>query len=553
MSRPTTRARAKASATSRLAQTQPRSQAQPTASKAPSRAPVKAESDDGGINDDDRDDAAERRAASTTSARKRKRGTAVKNEESTHNGVKKEEDEQQEKEEKADEAAASTAPRSRSRAAKNSKPSRPSRADLSAGATMAAGAIAAKDAQTHEPAAKKAARAKANPYGLSPGQSPYPSYAHPTAAECAHVAALLSEAHGAVAAPKTIPTPSLHSSGCGEVPSVLDALIRTRLSAATNNANSSRAFRGLVERFGLLRAGVGKGSVNWNAVRLAPQRDVFEAIRSGGLAEVKSRDIKTILDMVHTENQERRAALVEGGEDDGANGDGAADGVKPEANDGAACEADQDSPQAAATEIAKADSDVISLDHLHLLTSEEAFTKLLTYPGVGPKTASCVLLFCLQRPSFAVDTHVFRLTKWLGWVPAAATRNSTYAHLDVRVPDELKYALHYLLIRHGKACARCSLMKGRGASEGRCVLAGLMRKGKAAGDGGGGGRKTGGKGKGKGTGKKEAAEADEEEEQESESSGLSDLESEDEDDEDDDDNIKDEHEDGDHAPRTEEA
>jgi endonuclease III len=47
---------------------------------------------------------------------------------------------------------------------------------------------------------------------------------------------------------------------------------------------------------------------------------------------------------------------------------------------------------------------------------------LESFKGVGPKTASCVLLFCLSRDSFAVDTHVFRLSKQLGWVPGKATR-----------------------------------------------------------------------------------------------------------------------------------
>ena len=45
------------------------------------------------------------------------------------------------------------------------------------------------------------------------------------------------------------------------------------------------------------------------------------------------------------------------------------------------------------------------------------FSELVKYKGVGPKTASCVLLFCLKRESFAVDTHIFRITKKIGWIP----------------------------------------------------------------------------------------------------------------------------------------
>ena len=330
-------------------------------------------------------------------------------------------------------------------------------------ATQLAAKIQADPASTSVSPSK--AKQKANPYNLSPGASPYPSYERPTPQECRHVHKLLTSVHGKVSAPKTIPAPNLQSSGCGEVPSVLDALIRTRLSAATNNANSSRAFRGLVDKFGIIKEGVGKGSVDWDKVRRAPIKDVFEAIQSGGLADVKSRDIQKILTMVYEEMQER--------------GGGKAKDKNP----------------------------VLSLDHLHSMGNEEAFDKLLGYPGVGPKTASCVLLFCMQRPSFAVDTHVFRIVSWLGWIPpdAAArrmameakaadngsetrrpppppSRNTAYAHLDVRIPDDLKYPLHYLFIRHGKTCPSCAAKKDSKVTaawgDKKCPLAGL-KSGKA--------------------------------------------------------------------------
>lgn len=316
-------------------------------------------------------------------------------------------------------------------------------------------------------------KAKNNKYGLTPGQTPYPNWPHPTAEECQEVTRLLSTVHGEVKAPKTIPTPSLTVSGCGEVPSVLDALIRTRLSAATSGTNSSRAFAGLVTKFGILQEGVGKGSVNWNKVRLADTKEVFEAIKSGGLADVKSKDIKKILQMVWEENRERRAALVSS-----ANAPGSAN----------------EDAEEKSTEVAKADENVLSLDHLHLLSNDEAFNALVKYPGIGPKTASCVLLFCLQRPSFAVDTHVFRLSQWLGWVPpsgdpaglapgakgkfAGPTRNSTYAHLEVRIPDDLKYPLHQLFIKHGKTCPRCRAITGENSEgwEKGCVIDHLVKR-----------------------------------------------------------------------------
>ncbi|RMZ74398.1 gpd family base excision dna repair [Pyrenophora seminiperda CCB06] len=354
--------------------------------------------------------------------------------------------------------------------------------------------IVAKATKTTDESPKKKTKAKSGSYGLTPGLTPYPNYAHPTAEECEEVTRLLSEVHGKVEAPKTVPAPSLEVSGCGEVPSVLDALIRTRLSAATTGTNSSRAFAGLVARFGILKEGVGKGSVDWNSVRQAEQKEIFEAIKSGGLADVKSKDIKKILQMVWEENQARRKQLSSSSDE----------------APGSANEAEGEKH----AEVEKAEQNIISLDHLHLLSNDDAFNALTKYPGIGPKTASCVLLFCLQRPSFAVDTHVFRLCKWLGWVPppgdptglapgskgtfAGPTRNSAYAHCEVRVPDHLKYPLHQLLIRHGKTCPRCRAITGE-SSEGwddGCPIDHLVQRT--------GGRKDAGKSPVKGGGAKKA-------------------------------------------------
>jgi endonuclease-3 len=94
----------------------------------------------------------------------------------------------------------------------------------------------------------------------------------------------------------------------------------------------------------------GKG--NYEAIREAPLEDVVEALRCGGLANIKGGRIKEILDEVHEKHGK------------------------------------------------------LSLDHLHGLGDEEAKRELMEFNGVGPKTASCVLLFCLHRDSFAVDTHV---------------------------------------------------------------------------------------------------------------------------------------------------
>ena len=59
----------------------------------------------------------------------------------------------------------------------------------------------------------------------------------------------------------------------------------------------------------------------------------------------------------------------------------------------------------------------VCLEHLATAHSEAIKDELSRFPGCGPKTISCVLLFNMQRPDFAVDTHVFRLACAAGWVP----------------------------------------------------------------------------------------------------------------------------------------
>nr|KMM71361.1 hypothetical protein CPAG_07668 [Coccidioides posadasii RMSCC 3488] len=279
-------------------------------------------------------------------------------------------------------------------------------------------------------------------------ETPFPEWAYPTAEQCEEVSRLLATVHGEVKAPAAIPLPSLTISGCGEVPSVLDALIRTLLSGATTGNNSAMAFQGLVKKFGVLQDGVGKGSVNWNKVREATVQEIRDAIKSGGLADTKSKHIKEILTMVYEQNIARRKDLV-------------------------------DAKQGGDETVHLSDEHMLSLDHMHGLSKDEAMQEFIKYPGIGVKTAACVVLFCLRRPCFAVDTHVFRLCKWLGWVPPEKVNEITaFRHLEVRVPDHLKYSLHQLFIFHGKECPRCRAITGA-TSEGwekGCVIDDLVKR-----------------------------------------------------------------------------
>ncbi|CCG82091.1 Putative uncharacterized protein [Taphrina deformans PYCC 5710] len=244
--------------------------------------------------------------------------------------------------------------------------------------------------------------------------SPYPNFAHPTPGECERVVELLSRLHGPAVRPEGRPIDDTSAgAACGQVPSVLDALVRTILSQNTTSKNSTAAKRRLDETFG-------KG--NWRAMHEAPAGDVEDAIRVGGLAPSKTATIKNVL----------KTAMETYG--------------------------------------------TFSLDHLHAVPNDEAMRELVSFKGVGPKTASCVLLFCMARDSFAVDTHVFRLSKALGWVPRTAGREETYGHLDLKIPAEFKYPLHTLLITHGKRCGRCSAHRKSGLLDpADCPLIGLSK------------------------------------------------------------------------------
>ncbi|KZS96414.1 DNA glycosylase, partial [Sistotremastrum niveocremeum HHB9708] len=240
--------------------------------------------------------------------------------------------------------------------------------------------------------------------------SPFPDFAHPSPSDAQSIFDLLLSTHpefkNKLKNTRVTPENSQDVNSaqtCGKVHDVIDSLIGTILSQNTSGKNSSGAKRNLDATF---------GRHNFKAIAEAPREQLVDALRSGGLANKKAAVIQNVLKEIH----ERHGKY--------------------------------------------------SLQHLTSLPDEEVMKELQSYAGVGPKTASCVLLFCLGRDSFAVDTHVYRLTRLLGWVPPKADRVMAQAHLDIRVPNHLKYGLHVMLIGHGRRCSGC---KGDG-SRGACVL-----------------------------------------------------------------------------------
>jgi endonuclease III len=107
----------------------------------------------------------------------------------------------------------------------------------------------------------------------------------------------------------------------------------------------------------------------------------------------------------------------------------------------------------------------IELNFLKKMPVDQAEQWLMSIAGVGPKTASIVLLFSFRKPLFPVDTHVYRVTKRLGWIPQNVSVEQAHDLLRAAVPPRLHYRLHLNLIEHGRKI--CLARKPRCAI---CVL-----------------------------------------------------------------------------------
>lgn len=107
----------------------------------------------------------------------------------------------------------------------------------------------------------------------------------------------------------------------------------------------------------------------------------------------------------------------------------------------------------------------LDLKFLRRLTPADARAWLMKFHGVGPKTASIVMLFALNIPAFPVDTHVHRVTGRLGLRPEALSADDCHAHFEALFAPETYYAAHLNLIRHGR-----EVCHARNPECGRCVL-----------------------------------------------------------------------------------
>ncbi|MBI2287866.1 MAG: endonuclease III [Chloroflexi bacterium] len=109
----------------------------------------------------------------------------------------------------------------------------------------------------------------------------------------------------------------------------------------------------------------------------------------------------------------------------------------------------------------------IELDFLNQLSLDEARDWLKQLPGVGTKTANCVLLFSLGKPALPVDTHIFRVSRRLGLIDDKASVEKAHTVLEDLVLPEDVYRFHVLMIEHGRKmckairplCPECMLQE----------------------------------------------------------------------------------------------
>jgi len=108
------------------------------------------------------------------------------------------------------------------------------------------------------------------------------------------------------------------------------------------------------------------------------------------------------------------------------------------------------------------------LSFLCELDDRTAETFLRQLPGVGTKTARCVLAYSLGRPAFAVDVHVSRLMRRLGWSDHGRLTMSAQDRLQEIVPPDIRLSLHVSFVVHGRTV--CTALRPRCKD---CILADL--------------------------------------------------------------------------------
>jgi endonuclease III len=106
-----------------------------------------------------------------------------------------------------------------------------------------------------------------------------------------------------------------------------------------------------------------------------------------------------------------------------------------------------------------------SLDELANMDDGSAERFLTSLPGVGLKTAKCVMMYSLGRHVLPVDTHVGRLGRRLGLIRPDVTRTQVHTAIEAVVEPSDRYAFHVNALSHGRRtclplrprCGECNL------------------------------------------------------------------------------------------------
>jgi endonuclease-3 len=181
----------------------------------------------------------------------------------------------------------------------------------------------------------------------------------------------------------------------------LEELIITVLSQNTSDVNRDRAYAAMRARF-----------PTWEALAQANPTDLATSIRPGGLANIKAPRLLAILE-----------------------------------------------------EIREREGGGLDLSWMRRASSARVRDYLVTLPGVGPKTAACVLAFSLGRPALPVDTHVHRVARRLGLFDERTDAAKAHHVMEELVPARLRVRMHVGMIRLGRticragrpACGMCPL------------------------------------------------------------------------------------------------
>jgi endonuclease-3 len=161
-------------------------------------------------------------------------------------------------------------------------------------------------------------------------------------------------------------------------------------------------------------ASLKKAYPRWESVLEADTRSIKKAIHSGGLPGIKARRIKHVLGEI----KRRRGKLT--------------------------------------------------LDFLSEMPADDAAAFLRSIKGIGPKTASVLLIFRFNKPVMPLDTHNLRVAKRLGLIPQKMSSEKAHQLMNNLVPDKEKRSLHINFIIHGR-----TVCTARNPKHELCVLKNL--------------------------------------------------------------------------------